>query len=103
MVFMIPQRNLEHWKIYRYWKPISIKKNLAFALDRLAIFQTKSVSSTGGLTVVQYYIASGTILFLLLLGMACYPMMQPYTSVMFALSRQGIGVETMLREMVVRI
>ncbi|MBO5208461.1 MAG: ABC transporter permease [Lachnospiraceae bacterium] len=69
------------------------QKNLAFALDRLAIFQTESVSATGGLTVVQYYIASGIILFLLLLGMACYPMMQPYTSVMSGqLSRQGIGV-----------
>lgn len=69
------------------------QKNLAFALDRLALFQAEKVSATGGLTVVQYYIASGMILFLLLLGMACCPMMQPYTTVMSGqLSRQGIGV-----------
>lgn len=68
------------------------QKNLAFALDRMALFTAKNVSATGGLTIVQYYIASGMVLFLLLLGMACYPLMQPYTSVMSGqLARCGIG------------
>lgn len=69
------------------------QKNLAFALDRMALFTAKNVSATGGLTIVQYYIASGMVLFLLLLGMACYPLMQPYTSVMSGqLARYGIGI-----------
>lgn len=69
------------------------KQNLAFALNRMALFRTQKVSATGSLTWTQYYMASGLIYFLLLLGMACYPMMQPYTKVMSnQLSRQGIGV-----------
>ncbi|MBQ6806261.1 MAG: ABC transporter permease [Lachnospiraceae bacterium] len=69
------------------------QKNLAFALDRMALFQEKNVSATDGLTLMQYYTASGMIFALLLLGMACYPMMQPYTKVMSGqLFRQGIGM-----------
>lgn len=69
------------------------KYNLAFALDRLALFQTQEISATGNLSVVQYGIASGVIFFLLLLGMACYPVMQAYPSVLQKqLKRQGIGV-----------
>lgn len=69
------------------------KYNLAFALDRLALFQTQEISATGNLSVVQYGIASGVIFFLLLLGMACYPVMQAYPAVLQKqLKRQGIGV-----------
>lgn len=56
--------------------------NLAFALDRLALFQTQEISATGGLSILQYGAASGAVFFLLLLGMACYPVMQPYPTVL---------------------
>lgn len=66
--------------------------NLAFALERLALFQTQEISATGSLSAVQYAIASGVVFFLLLLGMACYPMMQSYPEVFRRqLLRQGIG------------
>ncbi|MCM1254394.1 MAG: ABC transporter permease [Clostridium sp.] len=66
--------------------------NLAFALDRLALFQTKEISATGNLSAVQYAIASGVVFFLLMLGMACYPVMQSYPAVLQGqLMRQGIG------------
>lgn len=66
--------------------------NLAFALDRLALFQTQEISATGNLSILQYAAASGVIFFLLLLGMACYPMMQSYPAVLQKqLMRQGVG------------
>lgn len=66
--------------------------NLAFALDRLALFRTQEVSAAGNLSIPQYGIASGAVFFLLLLGMACYPMMQPYPVVLQKqLFREGIG------------
>lgn len=66
--------------------------NLAFALDRLALFRTEEVSATGKLSIIQYGIASGVIFFLLLLGMACYPVMQPYPAALRRqLVREGIG------------
>ena len=67
--------------------------NLAFALDRLALFKTRHLSATGNLTFLQYVITSGSIFFLLLIGMACYPMMQPYPEALCRqLKRSGIGV-----------
>ena len=67
--------------------------NLAFALERLALFQVKEVSATGTLSLLQYSIASGIVFFLLLLGMACYPVMQSYPAVLQRqLLRQGISV-----------
>lgn len=67
--------------------------NLAFALERLALFQTQEISATGKLSVLQYAIASGVVFFLLLLGMACYPVMQSYSPVLRGqLVRQGVGI-----------
>lgn len=67
--------------------------NLAFALDRLALFKTRHLSATGSLTFLQYGIASGSIFFLLLIGMACYPMMQPYPDALRRqLKRSEIGI-----------
>ena len=67
--------------------------NLAFALERLALFRTQEVSATGNLSMTEYAVASGFIFFLLLLGMACYPMMQPYSDVMKKqLMREGVSV-----------
>lgn len=67
--------------------------NLAFALDRLALFKAQHLSATGNLTSFQYGTASGAIFFLLLIGMACYPMMQPYPDALRRqLKRSGIGI-----------
>lgn len=67
--------------------------NLAFALERLALFRTQEVSATGELSVTEYAAASGIIFFLLLFGMACYPMMQPYSDVMKKqLIREGVSI-----------
>ncbi len=67
--------------------------NLAFALDRLALFREREISAPGELSMIEYAAASGGIFFLLLLGMACYPMMQPYSAVMRKqLAREGISV-----------
>ncbi len=67
--------------------------NLAFALERLSLFQVKEVSATGTLSLLQYAIASGVIFFLLLLGMACYPVMQSYPAVLQGqFLRQGISI-----------
>lgn len=50
--------------------------NLAFALDRLAMYDEEAVSATGRMSVLQYYAASGVVIFLFLTGMAVYPVMQ---------------------------
>lgn len=66
--------------------------NLAFALDRLAMFDEEEISVTGRMSVLQYYVASGVILFLLLLGMAAYPVMQREPAAFRSqLMRQGVG------------
>lgn len=50
--------------------------NLAFALDRLALYDSVKVSAFGSVNAVQFYLASGSILFLLLAGMAMYPVVR---------------------------
>lgn len=68
------------------------RDNLAFALERLALFRIQEVSATGNLSMLQYGIASGAVFFLLMIGMACYPMMQPYPiALQKQLLREGIG------------
>lgn len=68
------------------------KYNLAFALNRLALFRTEEISAAGNLSMLQYGIASGAVFFLLLLGMACYPVMRPYPpALQNNLYREGIG------------
>lgn len=66
--------------------------NLAFALDRLAMYDEETVSVTGRMSVLQYYAAAGVIMFLLLVGMAAYPVMQQEPpAVQRQLMRQGTG------------
>ena len=66
--------------------------NLAFALDRLAMFDEEEISATGRMSVLQYYVVSGVILFLLLSGMASYPVMQREPAAFRSqLMRQGVG------------
>ncbi|MCM1049020.1 MAG: ABC transporter permease [Clostridiales bacterium] len=67
--------------------------NLAFALDRLALYEIQQVSATGSLNFGQYMAASGAVFFLMLMGMTCYPMMQPYPAALRAqLKRSEIGL-----------
>lgn len=67
--------------------------NLAFALDRLAMYDDETVSATGRMSVMQYYAATGVIMFLLLAGMAAYPVMQQEPpAVQRQLMRQGTGM-----------
>lgn len=66
--------------------------NLAFALDRLALYETEQLSVTGQMSVLQYFAASAVVLLLLLFGMALYPMMQPEPlAFRKQLNRQGVG------------
>lgn len=66
--------------------------NLAFALDRLAVYDTETVSATGRMSVLQYYAASGAVLFLLFSGMALYPVMRREPQAFRRqLARQGTG------------
>lgn len=66
--------------------------NLAFALDRLALYDSEEFSVTGRMSVFQYFAASAAVLFLLLFGMALYPVMQPEpTAFRKQLARQGVG------------
>lgn len=67
--------------------------NLAFALDRLALYDTENVSVFGSMNAVQFYMASGFILFLLLAGMALYPVVQREPQVFRRqLERNGTGL-----------
>lgn len=67
--------------------------NLAFALDRLALYETRQLSVTGQMNILQYFAASAAVLFLLLSGMALYPLMQPEPAVFRRqLARQGVGL-----------
>ncbi len=66
--------------------------NLAFALDRLALFDSETVSVFGALNGIQFYLASGIVLFLMLAGMALYPVVQREPSAFCRqLGRQGAG------------
>ena len=66
--------------------------NLAFALDRLAVYREKMVSATGKMSIIQFYAASGAVLFLLLTGMAVYPVVQREPQAFRKqLTRQGTG------------
>lgn len=66
--------------------------NLAFALDRLALYHNEKVSAFGSVNVLQFYLASGSILFLLLAGMAMYPVVRREPPVFCRqLERAGTG------------
>jgi ABC-2 type transport system permease protein len=51
--------------------------NLAFAMDRMALYETETLSSTGQMSTLQYCVVSAFVLLLLLFGMALYPILQP--------------------------
>lgn len=68
------------------------RSDLAFALDRLALYQTEHVNATGSVSLAEHLTAAGFVYFLLLLGIVCYPIMRPYSkSLQGQLRRWGIG------------
>lgn len=54
------------------------RSDLAFALDRLALYRMEHVNTTGSVSLAEHLAAAGFVYFLLLLGMVCYPIMRPY-------------------------
>lgn len=66
--------------------------NLAFALDRMALYDSRTVSAFGAMSSIEFYLASGVILLLLLAGMAMYPVVQREPEAFRRqVSRQGAG------------
>lgn len=55
------------------------RSDLAFALDRLALYRMEHVNATGSVSLAEHLTAAGFVYFLLLLGMVCYPIMRPYS------------------------
>lgn len=67
--------------------------NLAFALDRMALYRDKESIATGKLSLMAYYTASSVLLFLLLYGMALSPILQMEADCFRKLlEREGVGV-----------
>ena len=57
------------------------------------MFETEDVSVFGSLSVIQFYLASGIVLFLLLAGMALYPIVQREPAAFGRqMERQGVGM-----------
>lgn len=68
------------------------KLYLSYALNRDRMFDTEAVSATDHLSLTDYYICSGIVLFLLLSGMAGYGCFRAESSGMrLLLGRQGIS------------
>lgn len=74
----------------KFEKDINIY-NLTFALNRLNMYVDNEESQTGSLSLIDYYIVSGIMLFLLLFGMALYPVMIKYNKA-FTYKANQIGV-----------
>lgn len=55
------------------------KTYMQLFLNRLKIFSTQHVRSTGSLTFQQYFIAAGIVLTLLLSGICCSSLLSPYS------------------------
>lgn len=58
------------------------RSDLAFALDRLALYRMEHINATGNVSLAEHLAAAGFVYFLLLLGMVCYPIMRPYSKVL---------------------
>lgn len=55
------------------------KSYIQLFMNRLKLFKTKHVRSTGSLTFQQYYVAAGIVLTLLLSGICCFSLLAPYS------------------------
>lgn len=66
---------------------------LSYALNRDRLFHTTDVSATDGLSLTDYYLCSGIVLFLLLSGMAGFSYFQAESAgLRLLLGRQGLSV-----------
>lgn len=67
------------------------KDYFQFFMNRGKIFSKKTVSSTGNLTLIQYYVCSGFVLILLFSGISCAGLLSaPDTGLKRSLSRQPL-------------
>lgn len=65
---------------------------ISLALDRETIFHTETAAATGALSVTQFYLAGGCILFLLLWGIPCIRYLTRYSGCLLAqMKRSGIS------------
>lgn len=65
----------------------------SYALDRSVYFKTKTISVTGNLTLIEFYICSGIVLFLLLSGISCSDLlMRESPALSISLKRRNIPV-----------
>ncbi len=66
---------------------------LSYALNRTECFKTETITSTGSLTTIEFYICSGIVLFLLLSGISCSDLLKRENRTLsLALKRRRIPV-----------
>ena len=65
----------------------------SYALDRSIYFKTETISATGDLTIIEFYICSGIVLLLLLSGISCSDLLKRENSALStSLKRRRIPV-----------
>jgi len=65
----------------------------SYALDRSIYFKTETISATGDLTIIEFYICSGIVLLLLLSGISCSDLLKRENSTLStSLKRRRIPV-----------
>jgi len=65
----------------------------SYALDRSIYFKTETISATGNLTIIEFYICSGIVLLLLLSGISCSDLLKRENSALStSLKRRRIPV-----------
>ena len=65
----------------------------SYALDRSIYFKTETISATGNLTIIEFYICSGIVLLLLLSGISCSDLLKRENSTLStSLKRRRIPV-----------
>lgn len=68
------------------------KTYIQLFMNRLKLFKTKHLRSTGSLTLKQYYIAAGILLTLLLSGICCFSLLTPYSKGMYRILSRKNGL-----------
>ncbi len=68
------------------------KRYLSYPLNRNKVFQTKTISATGSLSLANYYICSGVVLLSLLTGISQYHYFRAESKeLLLLLNRQGLS------------
>ena len=69
------------------------KAYFSYALDRSVYFKTNTISATGNLTIIEFYICSGIVLLLLLSGISCSDLLKRENSALsISLKRRRIPI-----------